>query len=275
MKEIKDRAVVVVSGAANGIGAAIFLELLSRKLLINGREKKVLPIGIDMVPLEESELSRKLQKKSFFRKKGFDFFQGDASDFRAMEKVFKDINRIDGLVNNAGLLGGDNSHGGRHIKSLRKMIKSHVETTLVLTELSVPKMTQGGSIVNIGSIETLMAAPDVVLYTTAKSAVWGLTESYAITLAPLIRVNMISPGNVNTERNIAQYKDNKDLLFSFEGKTPLKRSVEPVEIAREVLFLLSSDSSATTGQNRIVDCGYTIASWDPLWTRTPLKDIYK
>lgn len=112
-----------------------------------------------------------------------------------------------------------------------------------------------------------MAAPNVVLYTATKGALLGMTVAYATTLAPNIRVNMISPGNVNTERNKAQYQDpdSQKIIRHFEARTPLRRSVEPEEIADTALFLLSQRSSAITGQDIVVDCGYTRALWDPGW----------
>lgn len=85
---------------------------------------------------------------------------------------------------------------------------------------------------------------------------------------------MVSPGNVNTRRNIAQYTQNPEIIRHFEGKTPLGRSVEPGEVADLVLFLLSERASAITGQNYRIDCGYTRALLDPSWTSRDLCDIY-
>lgn len=256
---------VLVSGAANGIGASVFLGLLV---------EEVFPIGIDLEPFEGSELQRKLDNSLFEKDKDLQFFTGDASDEEAMKRVLGLFNRVDGLVNNAGLLGNDNSHDGRSLESLNKMMRAHVQTAFILTELAYPKMTRGGSIVNIGSIELAMAAPNMVLYTAAKGAMLGMTVAYAATLGELgIRVNMVSPGNVNTERNSAQYKEMQDLIRGFEGKTPLGRSVEPHEITDTVLFLLSRRSGATTGQDHVVDCGYTRALWDPSWTDKKLGDF--
>ena len=248
---------VVVSGAANGIGASIVRGLL---------EVGAAPIGVDLEPFSGSELERKIYGLG---KHGgeFEFFTGDAANQIAMGKVFETFTKLDGLVNNAGLLGGDNTHGGRSLISFGEMMKAHVHTAIVLTELAHPRMGNNGSIVNVGSIELAMAAPDVVMYTAAKGALFGMTIAYAVTLAEAgIRANMVSPGNVNTERNKAQYLQAKALIEGFERRAPLGRSVEPDEVANIVLFLLSNRSSAITGQDIIVDCGYTRALWDPSWT---------
>ncbi len=252
----------VVSGAANGIGTAVMMALIS---------EGAKPIGIDLEPFNKSELQKKIADFSgtWIRGQEFEFFQGDASQEPAMQQVIDNFSNLQGLINNAGLLGNDNLHGGRKLETLDKMLTAHVKTALVLTELAYPKMNVGSSIVNIGSIETAMAAPDVILYTAAKGALLGMTVAYSTTLAPSIRVNMVSPGNVNTERNKAQYVDDasRRILKNFEGRTPLGRSVEPIEVAHTILYLLSPLSSAITGQELIVDAGFTRALWDPGWTK--------
>ena len=148
---------VVVTGAANGIGTATYMALL---------EEGAFPIGIDILPLANSELERRLAD-ACFPPHTYDFYQGDASDDIGMKIIFDGLDVLHGVVNSAGLLGGDKSHGGRNIKSWRKLIDSHATAAMVTTELAYPKMKQGGSIVYKGSIETDMAAPDVVFYTAA------------------------------------------------------------------------------------------------------------
>ena len=248
---------VIVTGAANGIGAAVFNGLL--------REGAV-PIGIDFEPFHGSELEKIIFS---YNLDGFGenyyFHQGDVTNYVEMEKVIGHEKELYGLVNNAGLLGNDQAHGGRSAQSWNKVMNANATSAFILTELSYPKMQAGSSIVNIGSIEFDMAAPEVVLYTASKGALLGLTVSYSTTLAPNIRVNMVSPGNVNTERNKAQYTQAREIIDSFEARTPLKRSVEPQEVADLVMFLLSEKSGAITGQNYRIDGGYTRALWDPSW----------
>ncbi len=252
---------IIVSGAASGIGSSIFVQLL---------RVGAYPIGIDIQPIGFSELEDTLREHDLSdRSNQYAFSQCDAADKVETAKIIKNLGSFDGLVNNAGLLGNDVAHGGRSVESFHKMMHAHTQTALVLTELCYPLMKHGSAIVNIGSIETIMAAPDVVLYAAAKGALHAMTIAYATTLAPKgIRVNMVTPGNVNTERNKAQYTDDKSklILQRFEKRTPLGRSAEPKEIANAVLFLLSEKSSAITGQELVADCGYTRALWDPEWT---------
>ena len=238
---------IVVTGAANGIGSEIFIELL---------KENAHPIGIDVKPIEGSALERKLKNSN--NQENSEFYQCDASNQEEMNEVFKNINYVDGLVNNAGLCGGDSSLGGRSINSWNKMVGSHALSAFIATELSYPKIKNGGSIVNIGSLELSMADKDVVLYVAAKGALHGLTVGYAVSLAPEIRVNMVSPGDVRTEQSVDFYSkpENHSMGQKLEQRTLLKRSVKPKEIADTVLYLLSDRSSAITGEDISVDGGY-------------------
>jgi NAD(P)-dependent dehydrogenase (short-subunit alcohol dehydrogenase family) len=248
---------IIVSGAAQGVGSAIFMALL---------KEGAHPIGIDKKALTNSELEEAIESQGL--SSPVEFYEADITDESAIQGIYKKIGIVKGLVNNAGLLGGDQSHGGRTIEAWNKMMDNNAKSAFMLTEATIPKMTQGGSIVNIGSLELDMAAPNVILYTASKGALWGMTVAYSTTLADKdIRVNMVSPGNVNTRNNMAQYSAQADLIKGFEGRTPLKRSIEPEEVADTVLFLLSYRSEAITGQNQRIDCGYQRALWDPIWSK--------
>lgn len=114
----------------------------------------------------------------------------------------------------------------------------------------------GGSIVNLGSVSWVIGQGGMPCYTTAKSAVGGLTRSLARDLGPMnIRVNCILPGWIMTERQIKMW-------LTPEGEEELmrrqcvKRKLVPDEIARTVLFFAADDSSACTNQNYIVDGGW-------------------
>jgi len=114
----------------------------------------------------------------------------------------------------------------------------------------------GGSIVNLGSTSWVIGQGGMPCYTTAKSAVGGLTRSLARDLGPMnIRVNCVLPGWIMTERQI-------QLWLTPEGEEELmkrqclKRKLVPDDIARAVLFFAADDSGACTNQNYIVDGGW-------------------
>jgi len=259
--ELKDKT-IVVTGAANGIGAYIFKMLM---------EEDALPIGIDKEPFKESELENLISPIHSTR---HHFSQLDITSQVEIAKITGIINQghtreIYGLVNNAALPPGDDKYGGRTLKAWDRVMGVNARAPFQLTELLSEKMTNGGSIVNIGSILFDMPSPQTVLYGASKGALLALTRQYARALGPRgIRVNSVSPGNVNTKRNIAAFKENPGIIVGWEGKTPLRRSVSPQEVANTVLFLLSPKAGGITGANYDVNCGYNRESHDSLWSTT-------
>ena len=114
----------------------------------------------------------------------------------------------------------------------------------------------GGAIVNIGSVSWVIGQGGMPCYTTAKSAIAGLTRALARDLGPMnIRVNCILPGWIMTERQIS-------LWLTPEGEAELmtrqclKRKLYPEDIARVVLFFAADDSGACTNQSYIADGGW-------------------
>jgi D-xylose 1-dehydrogenase len=114
----------------------------------------------------------------------------------------------------------------------------------------------GGAIVNLGSTSWVIGQGGMPCYTSAKSAVAGLTRALARDFGPLnIRVNCILPGWIMTERQLK-------LWLTPEGEEELmkrqclKRKLVPADIARTVLFFAADDSGACTNQNYIVDGGW-------------------
>src|SRR3989344_4603877 len=131
---------IVVTGAAQGIGAAITRSLLDQGAYV---------YAIDLQDFKGSELSTMTtadeQKNSFVH--------------NSKRTV------LSGLVNNAGLLGLEPE---RTLEQWKRYIDAHAKTAFVMTEVCYPLMKEGGSIVNMGSIELEMCSKDVVLYTAGK-----------------------------------------------------------------------------------------------------------
>ena len=114
----------------------------------------------------------------------------------------------------------------------------------------------GGTIVNLGSVSWMIGQGGMPCYTTAKSAIAGLTRSLARDLGPKnIRVNCVVPGWIMTQRQI-------DLWLTPESEADLmerqclKRKLVPADIARAVLFFAAEDSGGCTNQSYIVDGGW-------------------
>jgi NAD(P)-dependent dehydrogenase (short-subunit alcohol dehydrogenase family) len=113
----------------------------------------------------------------------------------------------------------------------------------------------GGAVINLGSVAWLRARPNLVMYSTAKAAITGMTRVLARELgAQGIRVNAILPGAVATERQRALWASPADEQRYLDTQC-LKFRVLPDDIARTALFLASDAARAITGQSVIVDAG--------------------
>ncbi|RYY99828.1 MAG: SDR family oxidoreductase [Comamonadaceae bacterium] len=114
----------------------------------------------------------------------------------------------------------------------------------------------GGSIVNFGSVSWMLKQGGMPVYTTAKSAVQGLTRSLARDLGPFnIRVNTLVPGWVMTEKQVRLWLDDAGRADIARGQC-INRELMPEHIARMALFLASDDSAMCTAQDFIVDGGW-------------------
>ncbi len=163
--------------------------------------------------------------------------------------------RIDGLVNVAGGLVARRTLEEIDVEFWDFLMDVNVKTVFLATKAVVPKMTEGGSIVNFSS----QAARDgggagSTVYATAKGAVSTFTKSMSKELGPKkIRVNAVCPGLINTSFHDRFTKD--EVRTKVAAGTPLRREGDPAEVADLVNYLLSDESSFLTGTNIDINGG--------------------
>lgn len=236
--------VAIITGSSRGIGAA------AAKLFVENGAKVVIHYQ------KEKEKAQALQAEI-----GSDnciVMGADLTSENQVEKVIKEtiehFGKIDILVNNAGaiLRPGD---WRTDIDVWHQTMDINLTSAWLMIKHAAPKMTEGGSIVNIASVYGFLGAAPVAAYTAAKGGLITLTKSMAKELAPKIRVNAVSPSNVMTDmaKNAGE-----ELLQLFTDQTPLKRIAEPIEIAKAIAFLASDDASYITGEMLVVDGGYSL-----------------
>ena len=125
---------------------------------------------------------------------------------------------------------------------------------------------QGGAIVNMSSVNSVMAIPNIASYNASKGAINQLTRVMALSLAEHgIRVNAVAPGTIATELARQAVLGSDEARQRILSRTPLKRLGEPGEVAEVCAFLISSASSYMTGEIVYVDGGrlalnYTVAA---------------
>ena len=202
----------------------------------------------------------KSKKKAFNLKKNLSTYKincccikADLSKELELKKLFKNAKKEMGvitcLINNASTFELDNLE---NIK--KKKWDYHLNTNLwapiFLIQQFIKNLPKNinGNIINVVDQRVINLTPFFTTYTITKSALWTLTQTTALALAPKIRVNAIGPGPTLPSKRQTNNKFKRQYM-----KVPLKKSVNPNEIAEAVLFILKSKS--LTGQLINIDSG--------------------
>ena len=182
-----------------------------------------------------------------------------ACDVTRPEQVaacFAQVPHVDVLVNSAGgnlpepFLDVTEEH-------LRGLLDLNLMGTFRMTQAAVPKMGDGGSIVNVSSDLGHVGMAGRTVYCAAKHGVEGLTRALALELAPSgIRVNSVGPTFIDTALTRPYFAD-PAFLEETLGRIPMHRIGRVEEVAAAVLFLASPASSLVTGAGLLVDGGWT------------------
>ncbi|WP_405584152.1 SDR family NAD(P)-dependent oxidoreductase [Streptomyces sp. NBC_01092] len=190
---------------------------------------------------------------------------GEEADWRAAVAAARQAyGRIDGLVNNAGIL-RFNSLVDTPLDEFMQVVRVNQVGCFLGIKTVAPEMEDGGTIVNTASYTGVTGMAAVGTYAATKHAILGLTRVAALELAPRgIRVNAMCPGAIDTAMsNPAQLDPEADaeetsraLDALYRKLVPLGRIGKPEEVARLALFLSSDDSSYITGQPFVIDGGW-------------------
>ncbi len=186
----------------------------------------------------------------------------DPSAQQAVEAAREVLGGLDILVNAAAITAGHHAAADMPLAEWRAGVAVSLEGAFHISRHAIPLMIErgGGAIVHISSVEGVMGAADHVAYVTAKRGLLGLTESLAIDYGRHgIRVNAISPGIIDSDRaDIRKAKLSPEHVRWWQDMTVLGRLGRPEEIASVAAFLVSDEASYLTGQNIVVDGGWTI-----------------
>ena len=232
------KPVALVTGGAKGIGRAI-----ARHLLSSGWQ-----IGI--IDLADSGLRR-----AFARERDVLAIEGNVRDAKtvsdAVDALIQRFQRLDGVVSNAGIM---------IRKPLRRLTLSEwqrvLDTNLTAAFLLAraaekPLRKARGAIVTIASTRALMSEPNTESYSASKGGLLALTHALAISLAPEVRVNCVSPGWI-------EVRDYSGLRRKDHKQHPAGRVGRPEDVAALVSWLLDGKRSGfVTGANFVIDGGVT------------------
>jgi NAD(P)-dependent dehydrogenase (short-subunit alcohol dehydrogenase family) len=228
--------VVVVTGAARGIGAAI-----ASSFVQEGDEVVALDLNDPVEPVP-----------------GARHVRCDVADPASVEAAFAELERVDVLVNNAGIQRVA-ALGTQAVDDWLGVIATNLTGAWLCCRQSVGKMEPGSAIVSIASAAAIVGLPGRTAYSAAKAGLLGLTRTLGVELAPRrIRVNAVCPGFTRTDLVQQGIDDGSlDLEWMLERVTA-NRLAESAEIARAVSFLAGDDASYVTGQALVVDGGWTV-----------------
>jgi NAD(P)-dependent dehydrogenase (short-subunit alcohol dehydrogenase family) len=248
---LKDK-VALVTGGARGIGAAC-----AKRFVDEGA--KVLIVDADAGAGQAFAASLGAAAA---------FLAGDCSTRATAEAAVKAcverFGRVDVLLNNAGI-----THAASFLdlkeEDFDRVLGVNLKGYFLFGQAVARQMVAqggGGTIVNMSSVNAILAIPDQVPYAVSKGGVNQLTRVMAMGLAPHdIRVNAIGPGTIATELARKAVLGSEEARRKLMSRTPMRRLGEPDEVAKVAVFLAGDDSSYMTGQTVYPDGGRLVLNY--------------
>lgn len=243
----------IITGAGQGIGFTI-----ARKLAMQGANVVLNDIDARLADLAATAIMNEGGSCMAYA--------GDASDTDFIKKMVSDAVSKFGALHCAVANAGITTFGDFFEytpESMQKLLQLNMSGTFFLAQAAALEMrkTGGGSILLMSSVVGVQAHKYLAAYAMTKAAIQMLAKNLVIELSPYnIRINSISPGATITERTLAIEPEYEE---TWKRITPLGKPATTDDIANSALFFLSSQSSHVTGQNLVIDGGWTSVSPAP------------
>ena len=240
------KKVVLITGAARGIGLAAATEFAQHDWEVWAVDRDAAPYITEKIRFEEFDLT----------------------DEKAIKVLFEHLNdehgRLDALVNNAAILNPKPILDTTELE-WDLVQRTNLGVVFQACQAAYPLLQKAsGAIVNVSSVHALATSPNVGAYAASKGGVLALTRALALEFGPAgVRVNAVLPGAVDTdmltkglERDLAQGDSIEGRFEALAKRTALGRVGKPEEIASAILFLADGrQSSYITGQSLVIDGG--------------------
>jgi NAD(P)-dependent dehydrogenase (short-subunit alcohol dehydrogenase family) len=245
--------VALITGAGQGIG-----EACARRFAHEGARLMLIDLDEPKVETVAAQLNADGHEAAWMRANVSHKADVDA----AVAATVARFGRIDILVNNAGI-----THAADFLdldeKDFDRVLAVNLKSMFLFSQAVARQMIKqqwgegtGGAIVNMSSVNAVLAIPNQVPYVISKGGINQLTKVSAIALAPhRIRVNAIGPGTILTELAKTAVLSSDEARRKILSRSPLGRCGEPEEVASVAAFLASDDASYLTGQTIYPDGG--------------------
>lgn len=254
MKRVENK-VALVTGAARGIGKAC-AELLARE----GASVAL----TDVIDDEGEAVAEGIRKDGGSAMYWHLDVSEEAQVKQVVDEVAEELGGLDVLVNNAGISGADKPTHELTEEEWDEVQDVNVKGVFFCTKHAIPhlKKESGGSIINLSSIYGILGGPDVPPYHASKGAVRLMAKTDALLYAKDgIRVNSVHPGYIWTpmvEEHLSKMEgDLEELKQQMADLHPVGHMGEPEDIGWAVVYLASDESKFVTGEELVVDGGYT------------------
>jgi NAD(P)-dependent dehydrogenase (short-subunit alcohol dehydrogenase family) len=230
-----EQRVVLVGGASRGIGLAICDGLHRAGAQITGVSRSAPDAGL-----------------------GWKYHVGDLRDEAAFaavcDGVISQCGRLDGYVHAAGITSPDRD---QDLETFRETLDANLAAAYACSRRALQAMTVGGSVVFVSSIASTLGFPNNPAYVASKGGLSAMARALAVDVGRRgIRVNTVAPGYIRTAMTEASFGD-EEKRAARTARTALGRWGEPGDVVGAVIFLLSAASAYVTGQELVVDGGWS------------------
>jgi len=175
----------------------------------------------------------------------------------AVEKTLEEFNKIDILINNAGIHWEHNDIKNISTRKLKQTFESNFYSCFWMSKFTIPHLKKGSAIVNTTSITAFRGSDHLMDYAASKGSILSFSRSLSQNLVSKgIRVNTVAPGPIWTPLIASTFDEEQ--VAKFGSDTPMGRAGEPNEVAPCFLFFASDDSSYLTGQTLHPNGGFIL-----------------